>query len=52
MEKDCCQIKATEIENGYRIEITGENIKNCNCCEMLKSFCGTQKKTDDKSCSC
>ena len=38
MEKECCQIKVTKIENGCRIEITGENIKDGNCCQMLKSF--------------
>lgn len=52
MEKECCQIKVTKIENGCRIEITGENIKDGNCCQMLKSFCDTQKKTDDKGCCC
>lgn len=50
MEKDCCQIKTAEIDNGYRIEITGENIKDCNCLHMLKSFCDKQEKTDDKGC--
>jgi len=50
MEKDCCNIKATEIENGYRIEITGANIKDGTCFQMFKSFCDKQKKTDDKGC--
>ena len=50
MEKECCNIKATEIENGYRIEITGVNIKDNNCMQMLKSFCDKHKKTDDKGC--
>ena len=50
MDKDCFQIKATEIENGYRVEITGENIKDWNCLQILRSFCDKQKKTGEKGC--
>ena len=35
MGKDCCDVKVTEIDNGYRIEVTGEDIKGkCKdtCC--------------------
>ena len=56
-EKECCdiKIKMTEIENGYRLEVTGEGIKDkCrpfveNCCtdekswqEFMKSCCSPQ----------
>lgn len=53
MEKDCCEIKVTEIEKGFKIEVTGDEISNkCKtafrqCCsgEAMKkcfhSFCGT-----------
>ncbi len=50
MGQDCCDIKVTELDKGYRIEITGEDVKEkCktiveNCCtgetpwaEMMKS---------------
>jgi len=35
MEKDCCIINVKEIDNGYRIEITGDNLKDC-CQTMIK----------------
>ena len=44
MEKDCCNIKVTEIENGYRFEITGKDIKD-KCKSIMKNCC-----PDDKSC--
>ena len=30
MEKECCNIKVTETEKGFSIEVTDENIKNGN----------------------
>jgi hypothetical protein len=44
MEKKCCKFKVTETENGYRIEITGEGVKekyksvfeNCSCEDNIK----------------
>jgi hypothetical protein len=54
MDKDCCSINVTELENGYRFEITGDDLKEkCktvmeNCCtkENIKncfsSCCGTK----------
>ncbi|MFH1699971.1 MAG: hypothetical protein ABIE07_05220 [Candidatus Zixiibacteriota bacterium] len=34
MEKDCCQVKVTEIDNGYKIEVTGDDVKSkfADCC--------------------
>lgn len=59
MEKDRCQINVTELDKGYRIEITGENVKedikeNCNCWEYIQKCCGTEQKPagDEKSSSC
>ncbi|MDD5772651.1 MAG: hypothetical protein PHX78_04200 [bacterium] len=52
MKKECCNVKVNEIDNGYQIEITGEEVKEkCktaieNCCkdgkscgEFFKKFC-------------
>jgi hypothetical protein len=55
MEKECCQINVTELDNGYRIEITGEDVKEkCNCPQILQQCCGDQQKatTDEKSGCC
>ncbi len=55
MEKECCNFKMTETEDGYRIDIKGENLKEKfdtvfkNCCseEMKKKMshfcCGPGK---------
>jgi len=35
MEKDCGNIKVTETDDGYRIDITGKDLKEaigCCCC--------------------
>ncbi len=54
MKKGCCDVKVTEIENGYRIEVTGDGIKErCkavfeNCCSQgniekcLQACCGVK----------
>ncbi len=58
MEKDRCQINVIELDNGYRIEVTGDDVKegikeNCNCWEYIKKCCGTeQKPAEDKKSSC
>ncbi len=52
MKKECCNIKVTEIDNGYQVEVTGDELKenckaileNCgknnnSCGEILKKFC-------------
>ena len=57
MEKECCNMKVTEIEDGIKIEITGKDIKNkCkammqNCCcdeesvqKIIKSCCKPEEK--------
>lgn len=50
MEKDCCTINVKEIDNGFRIEITGDNIKEC-CQTVIKkagSCCDESVSKDDK----
>ncbi len=54
MEKKCCSVNVTELEDGYRFEITGDELKDkCktvfeNCCtaENIKKYfpacCGTK----------
>lgn len=27
MEKECCNLRVTEIEDGYRLELTGQEVK-------------------------
>ncbi len=61
MEKKCCEIKVSEMEDGFRIEITGAEVKEkCksameNCCsgesmkKCFQSFCGTGK---GEACCC
>ena len=60
MEKQCCNASITELENGYRLEITGSDIKEKaktifeKCCTdgnmktMFQSCCGS--KTDKGCC--
>ena len=51
MNKECCNIKVAELENGYRIEITGEGIKEkCDSCcteenikKCFQSCCGSKE---------
>jgi len=53
MNKDCCDIKVTEVENGYRVDITGEGVKekcktafdSCseeNIKKCIQSCCGSK----------
>ncbi len=51
MCKECCEIKVTEIENGYRIEIKGEDIKE-KCKSVLENCCSEDniKKCFEKCC--
>ncbi len=45
MEKQCCNVNVTELENGYRFEITGDDLKekyetffeNCSTKENMKN---------------
>lgn len=32
MEKECCQVKFTETDEGYRIDVTGKSLKEAFCC--------------------
>lgn len=41
MKKDCCDIKVSEVENGYAIEITGEGVKE-KCKTFFKDCCTEQ----------
>jgi hypothetical protein len=47
MEKVRAQIKCIETDDGFRIEVTGKNLKdeNGNCCIPL--FCCCQKGSSD-----
>ena len=31
-----CEVKVTELENGYQIQITGDDVKNAHKAENLK----------------
>ena len=43
MEKECCNINVTETEEGYRIDLKGENLKE-KFETMVKSCCGEEMK--------
>ena len=51
MEKECCDIKFSETEKGYRIEITGEDIKT-RCKPFFENCCSPDylKKCFEKCC--
>lgn len=51
MEKKCCDLKVTELDNGYRIEITGEAVKD-KCKVILENCCSKEhiKKCFDNCC--
>ena len=38
MEKQCCNVNVTELDNGYRLEITGDDIK-AQCKAMIEHCC-------------
>jgi hypothetical protein len=53
MEKECCQVKVTELDDGYRFEITGKDIKGkYNCWEIFQKCCEKQQKDGDSSACC
>ena len=39
MEKECCNVKVTETEDGLRIEIKGEGVKE-KIATVFKNCCG------------
>ncbi len=51
MVKECCDIKVTEIENGYRIEIKGEEVTE-KCKSAFENYCSEEniKKYFEKCC--
>ncbi len=53
MERECCNIKIDELDNGYRVEITGKDLKEkCNCLEVLKNCCAGQKTAASEKSNC
>ncbi len=38
MEKECCNIKFTETDKGFRAEVTGDEIKE-KCKLMIENYC-------------
>lgn len=51
MKKGCCDIKVTESENGYHIEVTGEDIKE-KCKSVFENCCSEEaiKKCFENCC--
>ncbi|MEW6601078.1 MAG: hypothetical protein AB1499_08915 [Nitrospirota bacterium] len=50
MKNECCNIKVTEKEDGYQIEVTGEGVKE-KCKSILERCCsGSEEKKSGKSC--
>ncbi|MBI4838364.1 MAG: hypothetical protein HY806_04335 [Nitrospirae bacterium] len=41
MEKECCNVKVTETEDGLRIDIKGEGLKE-KCETVFKNCCGEE----------
>jgi hypothetical protein len=38
MQKECCNIKVSETEKGFSIEVEGDSVKE-RCKEMMESCC-------------
>ena len=50
MKKECCNIKVSETDNGFNVEIEGENVKS-KCKEVIESCCtGDNIKNMFQSC--
>lgn len=43
MEKECCNVKVTETEDGLRIDLKGEGLKE-KCETFFKGCCGEEMK--------
>ena len=41
MKKECCDVKVIEIENGYRIEIKGDDVKD-KCKSVIEKCCNEE----------
>lgn len=39
MEKECCNFKVTETEEGFKVDVTGEGIKE-TVKSVIKNCCG------------
>lgn len=46
MEKKCCNVSVTELEDGYRLDVTGQEVKG-KCKTMFEKCC-----TDENMKSC
>jgi hypothetical protein len=45
MEKQCCNVRVSELEDGFRIEVTGQDVKT-RCASMIEKCCtGENMKT-------
>ncbi len=42
MDKKCCNFDVTETEKGYRIEVTGDDLKE-KCKTMFEKCCSDEK---------
>ena len=47
MEKECREIRFTETDDGFRIDVTGESLKEWFSCCCVPMFGGIQKGTQD-----
>ncbi len=43
MEKGCCDIRVTETEEGFKVEVKGEGLKE-RCRAILKNLCSADLK--------
>lgn len=48
MEKECCSVNVVELENGYKIEVTGEDVKEK--CKDAVDFYVKELKSGSKCC--
>ena len=51
MEKECCNVKVTETDDGLRIEIKGEGVKE-KAATMLRNCCGEETGKKGFQCCC
>jgi hypothetical protein len=51
MDKKCCSFDVTELENGYRVEITGDDIKD-KWKTIFEKCCADEKIRDCFSACC
>ena len=49
MKKGCCTINVEEIEDGFRVEVTGEDVKE-KCKTALETCCSEKMKSMHTSC--